>query len=236
MRINLVGMHNVGPMGARLHSHSQWELIYNEKGSGSMQVGEERLGFKPGTVLLCPPGIPHDKLGKEGFTDYFVRFEGCDLPEQVYLLQDSFDMRLLQLIRVLHAVYYEETAPSVCYDLLGAILGLLRPMLVGAEQSVHVRMLRQSIAKGYADPDFSLSGAMAKLSVDPDHLRRLFVKQTGQTPHAYLTALRIDKAKRLLAEQGSSVAEVAYRCGFYDPLYFSRVFRNVTGLPPSQWR
>ena len=236
MQIDLVGVHTVSPMGSKLHSHPQWEFIYNEKGSGTMTVGEERFPFLPGTVLLCPPGMLHDKVGKEGFTDYFIRFTGCDLPVQMYLLQDSFDMRLLQLMRVLHTTWYEECAPSVCHNLLEAMLGLVKPMLVGAEQSVHVRKLRQCIAQGYANPDFSLTAAMQSLSVDPDHLRRLFVRQTGQTPHAYLTALRLDKAKHLLTEEGSTVADVAYRCGFYDPLYFSRVFRKATGVPPSQWR
>ena len=236
MQLEHVGMSRQRKKESKAHSHNAWELIYNAQGSGVMTVGGEEHPFDDATVLLCPPGTLHEKYAEDGFTDYYFTFYGCELPPYAYVLRDSYDRRLLQLIRVLHSAYYEETSPSVCDHLVEAILGLIKPLLIGQQIDVHVQMLRQRIAQGHADPAFSLGSAMAEVPLNADHLRRLFVRQLGLTPHDYLQNLRLDKAKRLLTESYVSVADVAYRCGFYDPLYFSKVFRKATGVPPSSWR
>jgi len=236
MQLEHVGMSKPGRLSAKPHCHEHWELIYNAQGSGTMTVGEESYPFSDTTVLLCPPGVLHSKVSETGFTDYYFSFTGCDLAPRAYVVQDSFDRRLLQLIRVLHSAYYESSSLAVCNHLLEAALGLLKPILGGNSISEYVQMLRQRIAEGYTDPDFSLRDAMAEVPLNPDHLRRLFAKQLGQTPHEYLTALRLDKAKLLLAHGQNAVGDVAYRCGFYDRLYFSKVFRKATGVPPSRWR
>jgi AraC family transcriptional regulator of arabinose operon len=48
--------------------------------------------------------------------------------------------------------------------------------------------------------------------------------------------LRMREARRLLVETDLTVAEVARKVGFEDPLYFSRCFRHLTGVPPSHYR
>ena len=236
MQLELVGMSKPGKLSAKAHCHKQWELIYNAQGSGTMTVGEESYPFSDTTVLLCPPGVPHSKVSETGFTDYYFRFTDRDLAPRAYVVQDSFDRRLLQLIRVLHSTFYEGNSLAVCNHLAEAILGLLKPILGGNSISEYVQILRQRIAEGYTDPDFSLRDAMAEIPLNPDHLRRLFTRQLGQTPHEYLISLRLDKAKLLLAHEQNSVGDVAYRCGFYDRLYFSKVFRKATGVPPSSWK
>ena len=137
---------------------------------------------------------------------------------------------------MLHSAFYEGNSLAVCNHLVEAILGLLQPIPGGNSISEYVQILRQRIAEGYTDPDFSLRDAMAEVPLNPDHLRRLFTRQLGQTPHEYLTSLRLDKAKLLLAHGQNSVGDVAYRCGFYDQLYFSKVFRKANGVPPSSWK
>lgn len=223
-------------VSVKSHCHSQWELAYNIRGNGTTTVGDQPYPFGPGTILLCPPHTYHDKVTVHGFEDIYFHFTGFDCPRQVYLLKDTYDRRLLQLIQLLHSTYFDGSPPSVSSSLADAILALVRPMLSGMEQSAYVQQLRLRIADCFTDPDFSIREAMDTLPVNRDHLRRLFVKETGQTPHGYLSQLRLEKAKRLLAEGQDTVAEVAFRCGFYDALYFSKFFRSATGLPPSQWR
>lgn len=236
MHLHHIGMSMPNRKEAKPHTHGTWELIYNTQGSGTMTVGQEVYSFLDDTILVCPPGMYHSKSAEQGFIDYYIRFADCDLPPCAYVLRDSHDRRILQLIQVLYTTFYEGCTSSVCSYLLEAILGLLKPMLSGISVSPHVQILRKYIAEGYANPDFSLSDAMAKVPLNTDHLRRLFVRQIGQTPHAYLTTLRLDKAKQILSQEHVSVSDAAYRCGFYDPLYFSKVFQKATGVPPSLWK
>ena len=67
------------------------------------------------------------------------------------------------------------------------------------------------------------------------HFLRAFRRETGVTPHAYLTGRRIAAAKALLAGD-QPLSEVALACGFYDQSHFSRSFKGCTGLTPGQYR
>lgn len=66
------------------------------------------------------------------------------------------------------------------------------------------------------------------------YLMRYFKEETGQTINQYLTSLRIDIAKRLLAQK--SITETAFEVGFNNSNYFSTVFKKVTGITPGQFQ
>lgn len=66
-------------------------------------------------------------------------------------------------------------------------------------------------------------------------LKRAFAQQTGCSIIAYLTDLRIEKAKELLQIQNYSISTVAEKTGFASVHYFSSVFKRHTGLTPRQY-
>lgn len=67
------------------------------------------------------------------------------------------------------------------------------------------------------------------------HLLRLFKKYYGQTPAQYLTGIRIEKSKEYL-EKGMNITETCFAIGFESPSSFSTLFKNRTGLPPTQFQ
>ena len=70
----------------------------------------------------------------------------------------------------------------------------------------------------------------------PPRLARLMKRFFGLTPSQFITKTRIAAASRLLRETEQPVAEIALACGFYDHSAFTRAFRAVTGVTPSQFR
>ena len=64
----------------------------------------------------------------------------------------------------------------------------------------------------------------------------LFVKRTGETPHDYLTKIRIERAKEHLKQGQHSVEEIAYSVGFSSLQRFSEAFKKRVGLSPLQYR
>ncbi len=67
-------------------------------------------------------------------------------------------------------------------------------------------------------------------------LQRLFKKHLGISPAAYLLNLRLERAADLLLAENVSVKEIAWRCGFENPLYFSTAFRRYKGVSPRKYR
>ena len=68
------------------------------------------------------------------------------------------------------------------------------------------------------------------------HFARAFRQSTGDSPHQYLLRQRIERAKQLLRNSQSTVLEASARTGFVDQSHFSKVFRRVAGISPSEFR
>ena len=75
-----------------------------------------------------------------------------------------------------------------------------------------------------------------RVNLTPSYLSRLFKKETGQNFMDYLTELRISKAKELLCGEELSVQDVAEQVGYRDLKYFSRLFKKLTGVSPSDYK
>ena len=83
---------------------------------------------------------------------------------------------------------------------------------------------------------FRLSGsAVAYLS--PYHFARQFKASTGRSPHQYVIARRVERAKQLLrGGDDLSLAQVAARAGSWDQGHFTRLFKRLVGVTPKHFR
>ena len=68
------------------------------------------------------------------------------------------------------------------------------------------------------------------------HFCRAFKRTFGQTPHAYVTARRLERAKSLMLESDEQLSVIALMCGFADQAHLSTRFRQQMGEPPGAWR
>jgi len=78
---------------------------------------------------------------------------------------------------------------------------------------------------------------LAKLcNLSLSSFKREFSKEFNDSPTNYINNRRIEKAKELLTITDWHISEIAYETGFQDSLYFTRVFKNKTGVPPTVYR
>jgi AraC-like DNA-binding protein len=70
----------------------------------------------------------------------------------------------------------------------------------------------------------------------PSHFAKSFTEQTGQSPHKFVMTLRIERAAELLARSDSSLADIAYECGFASQQHMCTVLRRCLGMTPSRFR
>ena len=84
--------------------------------------------------------------------------------------------------------------------------------------------------------DITLEKVAEHVDVHVVYLSRLFKETTGETFKDFITSLRMDKAKKLLATSSKSIKEVTYETGYNDQNYFSRLFKTYTGQTPTEYR
>ena len=84
--------------------------------------------------------------------------------------------------------------------------------------------------------DLSLSTVARMNNVSPGYLSGLFKKENGQTFTAYVNGRRIHRAKHLLRTTNLQIQTIAQHCGILDFHYFCRLFKNATGVTPTEYR
>lgn len=84
----------------------------------------------------------------------------------------------------------------------------------------------------FSDADLSLRKIADIFSYTEKYLSHLFKKNTGVNFNVYLTEMRIDYAVKCMEGGMRSVREISEICGYYDALYFSKVFKRVKGETP----
>jgi AraC family transcriptional regulator len=78
---------------------------------------------------------------------------------------------------------------------------------------------------------------LAKLvSLSPSHFCRVFKESFGESPHGYITRLRVERARTLMLTTSESLSQIALACGLADQAHLCRCFRRVTGTTPGFWR
>ena len=93
-----------------------------------------------------------------------------------------------------------------------------------------------TINKQWGDSELSLQSIADSLYITPQHLSRLFRRETGDTFGAYLTRKRMNEAMRLLQDQNLKMYEIAQKTGYTTQHYFSSAFKKSLGLSPAEYR
>lgn len=82
----------------------------------------------------------------------------------------------------------------------------------------------------------TLDDISREVNISPHYFSKLFKEQVGENYIDYITSLRIQKSKELLAENQLSIKEICFDIGYADPNYFSRLFKKVVGVTPTEYR
>ena len=101
--------------------------------------------------------------------------------------------------------------------------------------NAYVRAALQYIASNYGT-ELTLEGVAKQVNVSPNYFSALFRRTVGCTFREHLCRVRVEESKRLLLSTQYSLKEIAVAVGFSDQSYFSKVFKQHTGLSPGQYR
>lgn len=178
--------------------------------------------------------------------DAFAREHDARPIERLSWRRDSPDPVLASLSKLLLAaaerpdgnrLFLDQIAMSLLTHFAEAYGGLRaasapqRGGLSGWQERRAMEIMRAGLAE-----ELTIADIARECRLTPNHFARAFRQSTGRTPHRFLTELRVEEAKRLLARPELRLAEIAQLCGFGDQSHFTRVFGRHVGMSPGAWR
>jgi len=237
------GRYSWGP-GVRDH----YLMHYVISGKGTFQVNGRSFSLAKGDVFLIRPdeSIFYQADADEPWEYCWVGFQGTEAK----LLLDETDLRsdapvlhgvsgdvYKQMMRIYESqgslAYQAAYMTGALYQLLAA---LIRDRRVAAphREADCVRRACEFIANNFVMP-ISVEDIAAHVGLSRSRLYRLFIAELRLSPVQVITQYRIRQACALLRRGGLSVKAVAASVGFENQLYFSRRFREVMGVSPTEF-
>ncbi|HMP75932.1 MAG TPA: AraC family transcriptional regulator [Kiritimatiellia bacterium] len=247
--------------GDRLAPRVLWdhELVLMLEGNAVYELDGKRHALAPGTAILARPGAREayvwDRHGvtRHAYFHFGVRRIPADwpAPERWPVVRPAPDPVVGDLFRhVLARISAHPDWPAGtparadCRVVEALIEAFLRPVTQGEgaisirlPKAVHhaLNLLRQTLEQDPLRP-VNLSALARAAGVGEKHLCRLFSSTVGHPPLATYRLLKLQLAMSVLVRSDLAIKEVSARCGFDNPLYFSRCFTRVYGLSPSAAR
>lgn len=169
-----------------------------------------------------------------GVIEAFIRFASTLINAVKEINYELFD-RINQsesLQRIMDAITWEELKKALLEILqkLSSYQGREIPVL-----GLVVKKTLSLVDEFYRD-GITLEEIAARLKITPEYLGSLFLKEMGMHFSTYIKDYRITKAKELLVGSNLKTYEIAGKVGYPDPKYFSRVFKEATGLTPGAYQ
>ena len=216
-------------------------VVTDKDSSLSVVTQDGELAITKGAAAIIPPLIPHSFKGDtKGVITLLIEQPLLPLKGAVVISDGVIDG--LRSAAEQAVLYDKAENGAIVLNALGElIVSYLTLYNAKAEKSPVVVMLKEDIERGAFDADYSVEAVLKKLPLNYDYLRKLFKKETGLTPHEYLTSIRMERAGKILLSGMSNrysaltIGQIAEACGYAEPLYFSRVFKKYFGVSPTEY-
>ena len=169
--------------------------------------------------------------------------DGADEPVE---LQRAFNIGGPQLTHLLGALAAEAgagtpTGVAFVESMASALARLLvrhagvaaaRPQPARGGLAPLVRRRVLALMDAQADRQLTLDVLAREAGLSLAHFARAFKESIGRAPHQHLMALRLERARRLLEDSGTTLSDIAARAGFADQAHFTRLFKRQFGVTP----
>jgi AraC-like DNA-binding protein/mannose-6-phosphate isomerase-like protein (cupin superfamily) len=229
------------------------ELILCLKGTGWARIAGKKHLVKPGQLLWVNCHHPH-AYGAEARSPwelYWARVEGRTMDRLAKMLQarpqpviEGFGIEAAKgcfgrIFDTMHASRPSDAA--ACDAAVSELVALIFEARLSHEEALRPELpapLLKAIERMrlyYHQPTrVAELAAMAQMS--ESHFSRMFKAALGTSPIDWLRRERINQAKRRLAESDDAVKEVAQQVGYSDQFFFSKDFKKMTSLTPTEFR
>lgn len=250
-----IGKHWIWPE----HTNRETELVSIKKGMMRCLIDKVEFTARDGDVYFIQTGQLHyEEILSEHLDIFTLRFNLLDRKNNLcrFITGQSLKPQHLKGFGVQSADLFEQILQLVWNEKPGTekkieliILKLIamvrkqygkdpheaKPSAISSHHRTLIRQAEEHI-RANLDRKISIPDLAKVCCISPHHFAHIFKETMGVPPLHYIQQLRMDRARRLLADDSLSVYQVAQKVGYGDPFYFSRIFKKTTGHSPQTFR
>ncbi|MBN2222774.1 MAG: AraC family transcriptional regulator [Vallitaleaceae bacterium] len=243
------------------HFHRQFELFYMMKGQVEMSINQEKCLLQVGDLGISLPNDVHSYRSEgetegillifspEYIVDCVPELEGNDYVLASSFLRDkAYSQEVQSAIKGIFAEvqrdaqekreYQEAVIKGYINLMFGRILESvsLEPMKrEHRKHSVHLQEISRLLQENY-ERKISLDDIAHEVGLNKYYISHLFKEVMHCSIPDYLNVLRVNRAVHLITTTQSKILDISLDCGFDSQRHFNRVFKEITGATPAQYR
>ncbi len=229
-------------------SHNYGHLDLITKGCLLIKKDNQEYYAKENTIIFIPSNIPyHQKVETVPYAYHsflFSYIENKEIPlikEPILFTPKKTDFYLERYKQAYHLnitkpISYKLKIRKIIYEVLDKICEEVFLDETSPDGFYTIKKSIEYINENYSDSQISSEIIASYSNITPTYFRKIFKKIYSVTPNKYINNLRINKAKMLLENTDYTIDEIAYRCGYQDYSYFSKVFSKITDTSPGEYR
>jgi len=242
------------------HNHEEIEVLLIIKGSCEVHIGSNMFTATKGDLVFINPFEVHSVIADSrsehchrcicfgasviadsSLADSIVNGR-CVLP-QIIKREDKVNVTLSENFGLLYSAVLNESstlkldAAASINEMLSSLINnsLISKNVSSRENKLFCDKVLKFIAENYSEEITSKQAADA-LSFNQSYFCRSFKRNFGMSFSSYLNMYRISASKKLIESEKENIADIAMRCGFQNPDYFTRCFKSYIGMSPKEYK
>lgn len=212
------------------------------KGEGMLTIDAQSWLLTPGTLFFIHPRVTFRFEGSANFTYLYISFDGDavkPLFEKFGVTPANFIFRDVPNLCNFWMTSIRRINPTNAHALTESVLLYSLSYLPSSHEARtdngRFDSILNYIAEHYSDFTLSLKKIADIHFYSEKYLSSLFKKNMGKNFTEYLNEYRIAHAVAIIRDGDNTISGIAAKCGYSDPLYFSKVFKKAIGIPPSEY-
>jgi len=258
--VKIPSLENLYERRSDMAYHFKPELFIQSGGATDFEFPQSNLRLNSDEICIIPRGVPHGETtvsNNTPFENIVVCFysstttvhlarqdeEGRPYATDILFYRTPLFQNLVSLIDLSVTLYQTNLshASTGVKGLLIALFSILIDLISADEEastpeSQRVYQCQWEIRNHLNNSDLSVQWLADKLDCTANYLSKVFHKEIGEKITTYIARVRLENALAALNDTTLSVKEISNACGFRDPNYFSRVFKQKYDVPPKDYR